>query len=146
MLSVDKAVIALERIIPKNGEIKLLEFGSVGANEMFITAEKENSFLTWVLRIVGVFLMWCGMAMVLKPIKVFADVLPFIGWFVGAGIGIVTFIIAVVLSLVLISLSWIFFRPLIGVPLFAMALGAAFGGFKFVKKQEQKHPYAPRGR
>jgi hypothetical protein len=62
----------------------------------------------WILRIVGFVLMWIGLSLILGPISAFLDVLPFLGK-VGRGlIGVITFVIALVLSLITILISMIF--------------------------------------
>ncbi len=40
------------------GEVSLLEQGKVDAAEMFARAHEANALMTWILRAVGVFLMF----------------------------------------------------------------------------------------
>jgi len=106
--------------------ILLVEEGTHTAPEMFKTAQDQNVVLTWILRAVGFFLMFLGIFMVFRPIAVFADVLPFFGSMLGAGVGIFAFLLAAVLSFVTIAVSWIFVRPLLGITLLVLAGGALF--------------------
>ena len=57
--------------------------GLMSAPEMFKVAEDENRMLTWLLRAVGLFVMFIGFALVLFPLSVIADFVPFIGSIVG---------------------------------------------------------------
>ncbi|HEY2737955.1 MAG TPA: TMEM43 family protein, partial [Thermoanaerobaculia bacterium] len=106
--------------------ILLVEEGTHTAPEMFKTAQDQNAVLTWILRAVGFFVMFLGIFMVFRPIAVFADVLPFFGSMLGAGVGIFAFLLAAVLSFVTIAVAWIFVRPLLGITLLVLAGGALF--------------------
>jgi hypothetical protein len=102
----------------------LLKYGALSAAEMFAAAHRENTVLTWVLRLVGFFLMFLGLTMIFRPIAVVGDVIPLIGTLLGAGIGVFAGLTASVLSLATIAFAWIFFRPLLGIALLALAAGA----------------------
>lgn len=108
------------------GTVELLQEGIKTAAAMFEKAQHDNAILTWILRAVGFFLMFFGLSMMLKVFSVLADVLPFIGNLVGAGTGIISFLIAAVLSLLTIAVAWIVFRPLLGIGLIAAAAVLAF--------------------
>jgi len=105
------------------GSYEQLESGNVGVAGMIASAKASNSFMTWGLRIGGLVLMMIGLGMVFKPLSVIADVVPFIGDFVEMGTGILSFLIAVPCALLTIGMAWIFYRPMIGVPLVAVAVG-----------------------
>lgn len=107
------------------GKIELLQTGTHSADAMIQKEQDSNKVLTIILRIVGFVLMFAGLNMVLKPLSVFADVLPFLGNIVGAGTAIISFLLAGVLSLITIAIAWIFYRPLLGIILIAVAVGLA---------------------
>lgn len=118
----------IETYQAKNGEIALLRMGGGSAQAMFSDAEDDNLILTWVLRGLGFIAMWGGLAMLFGPIKVVADFLPFLGSLVGAGIGMVTGLVAFALSFITIGSAWIVYRPLVGLSLLAIAAIVAAGG------------------
>lgn len=122
----------------KNGTISLLDYGNIDAESMFVSAAKENSITTWLIRIGAFVLMWIGLMMVLNPIRTIGDVLPIVGSILGAGIGLVTGVIAIVLSFITIAIAWIFFRPVIGVILLVTASIFAFGGIKTIRQKLKK--------
>lgn len=97
--------------------IFLVEPGRVSADNMFVKAEKANTVLTWILRGAGWLALFIGFGSVLRPISVFADVVPFFGSIASAGISVVSFLLACVVGFVTVALAWIFFRPLIGIGL-----------------------------
>lgn len=102
-----------------------LEIGTLSADQMFEVMKQENTFLTWALRGLGLVLMCVGLLLVLKPISVIADVIPFLGSIVGMGSAVVALLVSVSLSFITISIAWIFYRPLIGIPLLVIGIGAA---------------------
>lgn len=107
--------------------INMLQVGEHSGAAMFESAQKSNKIFTWILRVVGFVLMFMGFNLVFKPLSVVADVLPIAGSIVGVGTGIVAFLLAAPLSLITVAVAWIFYRPLIGVPLLIVAgIGIAF--------------------
>lgn len=58
--------------------------------------------------------MFAGLSMLLRPISVLADVVPLFGNIAEAGIAVVAFLIALLLSVITIAIAWIIFRPIIG--------------------------------
>ncbi len=99
-----------------------LRAGTMTAAQMFQAAEAEAKMLTWILRLVGWLCMLIGLALVFEPLGVVFDVLPFLGSLTRLGTGLFAGLFSLVLSLLTISLAWVFYRPLIGVPLLAAAV------------------------
>jgi len=104
------------------GQISLLSMGTVDATAMFQQAQSENTILTWVLRGLGFFLMTFGLSLILKPISVLADVVPFIGNVVESGTGILSALIALALSLLTIGIAWVYYRPVLAGIIIALAV------------------------
>lgn len=117
----------LGKFITPNGQsFQRLEVGTKSIAEMIASAHSENSVLTWILRVVGFFMMLIGLGLVFKPLSVLADIIPLIGDFVEMGTGLVAFLIALPCTLITVSIAWIFYRPLIGVPLLVVSVGLFF--------------------
>ena len=91
------------------------------AAAMFETARTNNAIMTWLIRLGGFLLMFFGLSTVFKPLSVLADVLPILGDIVGIGTGLVAGIISIVCSLVTIAIAWVFYRPILGILLLAIA-------------------------
>ncbi len=105
------------------GDISLLQTGHHSAAGMFKTAHFHNRLLTWGIRAGGLLLMFIGLAMLLKPLSVFADVIPFVGNLIEAGTGVIAFVLALFFGLMVVGVAWIFYRPALGLSL--MGAGAA---------------------
>jgi hypothetical protein len=109
--------------IGKNGStISELVFGTVSANEMFKNAISRNSTLTWVLRLVGLICCIFGFMLILNPLVIIGDVVPFIGSILGIGTGLVSSIFGFIVSFITIAIAWLFYRPIISIILIAVSV------------------------
>jgi Transmembrane protein 43 len=121
------------------GTIEMLSTGTVTAEAMFAEAHASNRILTWALRFLGVVLMFIGFSLLFRPLSVLADVVPFIGNIVGVGTGFVAFLLSVPLSILTISVAWVVYRPLIGVPLAIVAVvGFVFLIYKLISQNKRQ--------
>lgn len=80
-----------------------------------------------ILRLVGVVAMFIGFALILNPLVVVADVVPFIGNVLGAGASLVSLIATAVLAPLVIAIAWLWYRPLVSIVVIVVGLAAAFG-------------------
>jgi hypothetical protein len=119
----------------KHNTLAELMTGSHTADAMFAKAKSNNKMLTWLFRALGFIAMTIGLNLLVKPISVIADVLPFVGNIVGAGLGFIMALLAAVISFVIIAVAWLAYRPLIGG---ALLIGAALLIFLIVKKSRSK--------
>ena len=82
--------------------------------------KSENNFLKWILRLVGTLLCVIGFGAILKPISAITSFVPILGSIVGAAVGLVSFVLGLCLSLIVIAIAWIRFRPILGICLLAI--------------------------
>ena len=112
-------------------EIALIETGKHSADEMFQKAKEWNTTLTWILRIGGWLAMLIGFSMFFAPLEAFVGAIPLVGWLlenlVEVGTFIVSFLLASALSLVIVAVGWIFYRPILGILLLLLAGGLVAG-------------------
>jgi hypothetical protein len=126
---------------PKTGgRILELMVGIHSKDEMFASAVSANRVMTWILRLVGFILFLVGFNLVFHPFKVVADVLPFMGKIVGAGMGMIAFLLSAMLSLLVISIAWIVYRPLLGIPLLIIAVALIVLIIKKIKDAKAPAP------
>ncbi len=114
--------------------IEMISRGVRSADEMFEEAERRNRMITWLLRGLGLILMTFGLSLVLRPLSVFADVLPLLGRLVGKVTGVFAFMISAGLSGITIAVAWIVYRPLLGVAILVVAVAAIVAGFRLTRK------------
>jgi hypothetical protein len=121
-------------VTSNGGTIELLAYGTVTPDLMFQAAEKSNSIMTWLLRLGGLLLMVFGFRLVFRPLSVMADVLPFLGNIVEAGTGFVSFLLAAFLSASIVAVAWVFYRPLVGLMMIAVAIALAVAVVAVLRK------------
>jgi hypothetical protein len=102
--------------------VALVQFGHHSATDMFKRAHLHNRVLSWGLRVGGWFLIFIGLLVIFKPLPVVADILPLIGRLFGAGIGMLAFLLSLVFALSTMGIAWVYYRPLLGIPLLVGAL------------------------
>jgi hypothetical protein len=114
---------SLDAYTTGNGRsVLLVDAGDVPPEKMFEGAQRRNSILTWIVRAAGTLGMWLGLSLVFAPISRVLDILPMLGTIGSWGIGIVTGMISLFLSLLTIAVGWIFYRPLLGGVLIAIVV------------------------
>ena len=101
--------------------------GTMSAADMFKAAEDENRILTWIVRLVGVVVMFIGLTLILRPLVVVADVVPFIGNILGAGAALVAGVVTAVVAPLVIAIAWLWYRPLVSIVAIVIGIGVAFG-------------------
>lgn len=107
-------------------DLFLAEDGVTPAAAMFQNAQSANATMTWILRAVGMFLLFVGFRMLLGFLGVFGDVIPFVGRIVRGATGLVAFSLALILGSTAIALGWIAYRPLIGGAILLVGVGLGF--------------------
>ena len=83
--------------------------------EMINIIKQENNMLKWILRAAGIILLFMGFATILKPISAITSYVPILGNLVGSAVGIVSFVLGLILGLLVITIAWIRFRPVLGI-------------------------------
>lgn len=121
---------------PNKRELIRLQSGEVSGQQMIEAAQAENTMLTWILRGVGVFLMWFGVMLMFRPLVVVADVVPMFGNVLQMGVGLFAALVALPLSLITIAIGWLYYRPLLGIALLAAA-AALIGLFIYLAKKKK---------
>lgn len=115
--------------------IALLSRGSKSADDMLSAAVSANNTFTWVLRLLGFAMMFGGFSMILGPVAILASILPPLAKLVRAGRAVLAGAAAAGLSLITIAVGWIFYRPLIGLALLAVAVAIIGGGVFFLRSR-----------
>lgn len=132
VMSQDVSVIAQQNqktlqpyLAPAGQEVALLVTCIQSPEQMMRDAQAENRLMMWIWRGVSLLLMMVGIALVLNPLVVLADVVPFIGTIVGFGTGLLAFVSGLLLWSVATALAWFVVRPLwaLGLMLIAVLLG-----------------------
>jgi hypothetical protein len=116
-----------------------LEEGTLSAAEMLKHMENETTTLLWLVRAGGFMLMFFGLSMMMAPLSVLADVVPFIGSLVGMGTSLIAGLLAGFFALTTIAIAWLIYHPLIGGVILAVAIGCLALLF-FLRGKKQPAP------
>ena len=110
----------------KKGEIALLNFGLFSAEDMFTMEIDKNRFETWAMRGIGLLLVWIGLCLILKPLSVLGDAIPFFGSILSGGIFVISILLALSISLSVMSIAWLYHRPLMSATLLCVTFVSLF--------------------
>lgn len=120
---------------PAGESVLLLSSGQHSPTEMIMEAQSQNKMIAWLLRLASFLMLMGGFSLILKPLVVLADVLPFLGSIVGFGTGFVAFICGLSVWIIATAIAWFTSRPLLSVALIA---GGAIVGFVLIKMRGKK--------
>lgn len=121
------------------GTIELLQTGTLDAATMFKTAQAQNATLTWILRGIGLALIFFGLLLVFNPLAAFADLLPFLGDLLRFGLAAFAGAAMLVLGGLTIAIAWVGHRPLVGIPLLAGSV-ALLVALKLLGRSRKSQP------
>jgi hypothetical protein len=121
----------------------LVRSGTHSAVDMFKAAQRENTILTWILRLAGVLAMAFGFMMILNPLVVVADVVPFLGNILSAGAGLVSLVLTAILAPVVIAIAWFWYRPLVSAIVLGIGLALAYGFRQLAVRRAASRPAQP---
>ncbi|MBN2620964.1 TMEM43 family protein [candidate division WOR-3 bacterium] len=131
-------------IIPyyHKGKTRLYRALSGTHDEAIATLKTEHKVMGWILRIVGFLLMWIGLTLIYGPISAFLDVLPFLGKISRSLIAIVTFFIAIILTILTTVISMVFHNT-IALIIFIVIVGIVLFFILTRKKKPATAPATP---
>lgn len=107
-----------------------------GSREAAI-ATMHGEFVTmgWILRVVGFLMMWIGLTSVLGPIATLLDVLPFLGSTTRFMVGVVTFPVALMLTIVTVIVSMVLHSLVALLVVLAFLIGGGIAAAKMMPKK-----------
>lgn len=116
--------------------------GSQTAAAMFKTAQDNNRVMTWVIRVAGIVGLMIGFGLIMAPIGVLADVIPFLGSIARLGTGIIGFVLAILVGFVTIAIAWFAVRPILSVTLLVVAAVVFFLFARYGRKKDKERAAA----
>ncbi len=118
--------------------LSMSKVGIFSAEEMFDAAISNNQMMTNVLRVLGVFMIFVALNMLLAPLKILASFVPFIGRIVGSISMFVSALVAICLGVIVIALAWLAARPLMAIGLLIFA-GGIIGALVYIRSAAAKN-------
>ena len=126
-------------------EFHKLVSGTKTYDEIISIAEGENTMMTWLIRAGGIFLWYVSFTSMAQPLGVIADLgtIPCIGLEPGTILnyitGIAAFLLALLLSLIVIAFAWFWYRPLYSCALIVGALVTTYFLNQNVNKKKKRN-------
>lgn len=108
------------------GEKRLYRALAGTRDEAIHQMKQEYKIAGWAGRIIGFLMMWIGLLLMTGPLSTILDVLPFLGKASRFVIGLMTFPIALVLSLITILISLIAHNAIALIIVLALVVGGGF--------------------
>lgn len=121
-------------LAPAGKSVSLLEMGAKSPQLMIQDALSDNAMMMWVLRGVALFCMVIGLTLIMRPIVILADIVPFFGSIVGFGTGLIAVAGGLVLWSIGLAIAWFVVRPLWSIGIIAIA--ALVGWWLVSRKQK----------
>ncbi|KAL5015390.1 hypothetical protein ScPMuIL_009660 [Solemya velum] len=122
-------------------DLELLYQGQMSPKEIFLKEEATNAFITWGIRFGGWLLMFVGFGCLTSIITTLVDWIPLVRNLVAAGVMMMNAVFAISLSLTVIALGWIRYRPWLGISILVLAV-TPFIISKFKKpRPSNREPY-----
>lgn len=115
---------------------KIVE-GSHNGKDMIESIRSEDKFMKWILRFFGFIICMAGFRTILKPISAISSYVPLLGSLVGTAMGLVSFVLSLSLSLFVIAIAWIRFRPIVGISLIAIVVALII--FLIIRSKKKKN-------
>ena len=106
----------------KGKDIYTIVEGNKTGTQMLENMKSANKFIKWVLRFVGTILIISSISAMFSTITRIFGQIPVIGSVVNSATSIVSSVLGIGLSLIIISVAWFRFRPLLSIVLIIVAV------------------------
>lgn len=103
-------------------QLELLYHGSLSVKEIFGREQMQNTMLTWGMRFGGWLLMFIAFSCLTSIITTLVDWFPIVRDIVALGVCLMNLSLSISLSLTVIALGWIRYRPLLGMTILALSM------------------------
>jgi len=102
-------------------ELLILHQGVRTSAEVFRTEHNQNRTTTWIYRLGGWFVIFLGLSCLATLLQMSLDMFPTVRRILALGLTSVSFSVSVSLTLLIIGAGWLWYRPLVGLTLLALA-------------------------
>lgn len=128
----------LESYRATNGqEFLLAEPGIRSPDEMFKSAQDDNVIATWILRVVGLFILFVGFLSLFAPANLLASYIPVLGGLVNGALSLVAAAATALVGAAVIAVAWLAYRPVLSVVVFGVGVALALV-FRRMRERRQQ--------
>lgn len=122
---------------PAGREVNILVSGKKSPEAILQDKLSENSIWMWVLRFGAFILLFIGFCLILQPLQILADIIPFVGSIVGFGIGLVALMTSLLIWSMTLGAAWLVVRPVWSGIIIAITIVICFWIYKLKRKALQ---------
>jgi len=138
----DKALIPY--LSQNDKDFLFIRTGKVSASQIFQEEFSSNSILTWILRAVGLMLMFFGFMLIMGPLATLANVIPMFGSLVEGASALVAGVLTLLLGSVVIAVAWFASRPILSLIIIGVGIGITMILSRFKKEKAPRTSPPPR--
>lgn len=109
--------------------------GKLTKEEVIQKLTDENNLIKWGLRLGGVVLIIIGYMAIINPLITLTSFVPILGQLAGSALAFAITLIGLIHSLIVITVAWFVYRPLLSICLIAIIILLMILLKKFVKKK-----------
>jgi hypothetical protein len=120
----------------KNSSILKLEKGEKTGTELINNIESGNKLWKWISRLFGVILVCMGTSMLLSPLTTLIGYVPFLGKIFNGALGVVSASVGFAISLIVIGIAWLVYRPVVGVIMIIVSVGLIVLAKMYLSKKD----------
>lgn len=102
--------------------------------------EKGNKMFKWLLRLIGTIMIISGIKSLFGPLTALSSYVPILRNIVNGATGLISFFVGLAISLVVIAISWLVFRPILGISLLVGAVILIILAKKLGSKKPETNP------
>lgn len=125
-----------EQYTYKNGyTVSAINMGTQSLEETYQNEQESNATLAWILRLAGLLVVYIGLRLAFEILTTILKVVPFIARIADFGNKIICGLAALIWSMIIIAIAWIFYRPILAILILAAAIGLIVF---FVKRAKSK--------
>lgn len=111
----------------KNGQqFMLAGLGMQSSDDLFQKAQDDNRVLTWILRGVGLLMLFIGFSSLFAPVTLLANYIPILGSLVSGAVSLVAAAATAIVGPLVIAIAWFAYRPILSAVVLALGFGIAF--------------------
>ncbi len=128
----------ITKYVSKNGKkIMYAKEGIHTGDELCQIMSDNNKKITWLIRLIGFILLVGAFGSLFAPLKFLTGRIPILGDVVGTVSGLFALLVGGALSVIVIAIAWLRFRPLISVIAIAVVVAIIL---LFIKLKKNKKP------
>ena len=132
--------------ISKNGrKVMYAKAGVHTGEELCKIMSDNNKKITWLIRLIGFILLVGAFGSLFAPLRLLTGRIPILGDVVGSISGLFAFLVGGALSVIVIAIAWLRFRPLISIIAIVVVVGVVILFIKLKKNKQPKEATAVEG-